>query len=194
MASHRGWRPAGRGRPCYRQPRELSPRAGSRASGRPGPALRTVLTPTAARRAVPTLGGITAAGLVLLARRAPESASRHSQLRRSQGTHAVPEDAERCGLVLVVADRREQALQALWLCAAHPRAPPDCHGKDGVAGSSPAESSRKPRYDAVFLFRSGSDDHFPGACWREGVEHGRRRALRGGFRDRGACPALSPRM
>jgi hypothetical protein len=30
-------------------------------------------------------------------------------------------------------------LQAVWLCAGRPRVPPDYHGKEGVAGSSPAE-------------------------------------------------------
>ena len=39
--------------------------------GDPVPLFELVLTPTAARRAVPTLGGITAAGLLLLARRPP---------------------------------------------------------------------------------------------------------------------------
>src|SRR4051794_10678593 len=34
------------------------------------------------------------------------------------------------------------------------------HGKEGVAGSSPAEGSRTPGHSAVFLFRSGPDDHF----------------------------------
>jgi hypothetical protein len=37
----------------------------------------------------------------------PPAEQEPCRLRRSQGTHAVPEDAERCGLVPVVADRRQ---------------------------------------------------------------------------------------
>jgi hypothetical protein len=43
-------------------------------SGDPIPLFELVLSPTAARRAVPTLGVITAAGLVLLVRRTPRRA------------------------------------------------------------------------------------------------------------------------
>ena len=42
--------------------------------------------------------------------------------------------------------------QGLWLSAPRPDTFPDFNGKEGVAGSSPAEGSREPRHDAVFLF------------------------------------------
>jgi hypothetical protein len=51
-----------------------------------------------------------------------------------------------------------QPVQGLWLCAGSPRALPDCHGKEGVAGSSPAGGLRNPCFGAVFLFRSGLED------------------------------------
>jgi hypothetical protein len=44
-------------------------------SGDPTPLFEVVLSPTAARRAVPTLGLITGAGLVMLVRRGPGTAS-----------------------------------------------------------------------------------------------------------------------
>jgi hypothetical protein len=37
---------------------------------------------------------------------------------------------------------------------------PNHNGKEGVAGSSPAEGFRKPRYNAVFSFPERPDDHF----------------------------------
>jgi hypothetical protein len=45
-------------------------------SGDPIPLFELVLSPTAARRAVPTLGLITAAGLILLVRRRPRTTRR----------------------------------------------------------------------------------------------------------------------
>jgi hypothetical protein len=37
---------------------------------------------------------------------------------------------------------------------------PDCHGKEGVAGSSPAEGFRNRVVPRFSRLRSGSDDHF----------------------------------
>jgi hypothetical protein len=43
-------------------------------------------------------------------------------------------------------------VQAFWLCRRQRDDTRTCNGKEGVAGSSPAEGSQKPRYDAVFSF------------------------------------------
>jgi hypothetical protein len=43
-------------------------------------------------------------------------------------------------------------MQGIWLGERPLRGLTDCHGKEGVAGSSPAEGSRKPRYSAVSFF------------------------------------------
>jgi hypothetical protein len=45
-------------------------------------------------------------------------------------------------------------VQGLWLCAGSPRASPDCHGKKGVAGSSPAEGFRNRTTARFSCFRS----------------------------------------
>jgi hypothetical protein len=46
--------------------------------------------------------------------------------------------------------RRNDLLAALWAQLAGGGRTRRVDGKEGVAGSSPAEGSRKPRYDAVF--------------------------------------------
>ena len=78
------------------------------------------------------------------------------------------------------------AVQALWLCATNPGPWPDCHGKEGVAGSSPAEGFGNRATARFSCFRSGSDD----PSGREGVKRRRRRALRRAFT---ACVASCPR-
>jgi hypothetical protein len=50
--------------------------------------------------------------------------------------------------------------QALWLCTPPPKTLPDCHGKEGVAGSSPAEGFRNRATARFPYFRSGTGDHF----------------------------------
>jgi len=52
--------------------------------------------------------------------------------RRVQG------GADRCGRLRGV---RYARVQVLWLCVGHREHAPNCHGKEGVAGSSPAEGS-----------------------------------------------------
>ena len=53
-------------------------------------------------------------------------------------------------------------MQALWPLAGRRAPRPDCHGKEGVAGSSPAEGFGN-RATARFSYaRSGSGDHFQG--------------------------------
>jgi hypothetical protein len=55
-------------------------------SGDPIPLFELVLSPTAARRAVPTLGLITAAGLILLVRRGPRDTTTPRPMNRDTST------------------------------------------------------------------------------------------------------------
>jgi hypothetical protein len=84
----------------------------------------------------------------------------HAQLRRSRcprgtgGCRNLPMDAVGCRNRI---PRREQGL---WLCALARERLPDCHGKEGVAGSSPAEGFTNRAAARFSCFRSGSRDHF----------------------------------
>jgi hypothetical protein len=53
-----------------------------------------------------------------------------------------------------------QAMQALWLCISHRKRAPGCHGKEGVAGLSPAEGFGNRATARFSRFRTGMDDHF----------------------------------
>jgi hypothetical protein len=55
----------------------------------------------------------------------------------------VQRRADRCSRLRAI---RSARVQALWLCVGHREDAPDWHGKEGVAGSSPAEGSRRPRW------------------------------------------------
>jgi hypothetical protein len=69
------------------------------------------------------------------------------------------------------------------------------HGKEGVAGSSPAEGFRNRAVARFARFRSGSDDHFPAQEKRSPVRVGQAvfadlaaiRCLSGAARSSGAC-------
>jgi hypothetical protein len=67
-----------------------------------------------------------------------------------------------------------------------PRASPDCHGKEGVDGSSPSEGFASGATARSSCFRSGTADPFR----REEVNRCRRRALRGRLRP-AECRVLS---
>jgi hypothetical protein len=51
-------------------------------------------------------------------------------------------------------------VQALWLCVSHRDDGPDCHGKEGVAGSSPAEGFGNRATARFSPLRSESADPF----------------------------------
>jgi hypothetical protein len=50
----------------------------------------------------------------------------------------------------------QQPKQAFWLCMRQRDDAPDCHGKEGVAGSSPAEGSKERPGFAAFPGPGGS--------------------------------------
>jgi hypothetical protein len=52
------------------------------------------------------------------------------------------------------------SMQALWPPARNRAGRADCHGKEGVAGSSPAEGFRNRSTARFSCFRTGSGDHF----------------------------------
>jgi hypothetical protein len=81
--------------------------------------------------------------------RIPRSTGAKAKAKVPTRYRRLPKRANRCG---TLRDRVSQAMQALWLCVSHREHAPDCHGKEGVAGSSPAEGSQKPHYSAVFSF------------------------------------------
>jgi hypothetical protein len=102
----------------------------------------------------------------------------------------MPNGADRCRRLRTP---RARPMRAFWLCAGHLRASPDCHGKEGVAGSSPAEGSRKPRDSAVFSFPERRGGPLPNGSGREEVKHGRCPAPRRRWLGRAKPAGLGPR-
>jgi hypothetical protein len=112
---------------------------------------------------------------------------RHGQpktrrLRRTEGTHAVPEDAERCGSVLVLADAASRSLCRDFGSARGVRE--RCRTAM-VRKGSPVRVRQRAlgnRAAARFsCFRSGSDDHFralPSEKWSSMAAGGRCAAIR----------------
>jgi hypothetical protein len=97
-------------------------------------------------------------------RRTLGEASADSQRRVGSGELKVltryrrmPNDANRCSRLPTGLARPVRGLQ---LCAGRPSASPDCHGKEGVDGSSPSEGFRNRATARFSCFRSGWDDHF----------------------------------
>jgi hypothetical protein len=69
----------------------------------------------------------------------------------------MPEPADSCGLLQDAGNGPEQALPRSGARRANER---DCHGKEGVAGSSPAEGFENRAAARFSCFRGGSGDHF----------------------------------
>jgi hypothetical protein len=79
----------------------------------------------------------------------------------NEGTHPVPEGAETCRPVRADAATGFLRISREFGSARRlRRRSPDCHGKEGVAGSSPAEGFRNRATARFPHFRSGSYDHF----------------------------------
>jgi hypothetical protein len=71
--------------------------------------------------------------------------------QRRQGTDAVPRSAESCSCVRPDTGCGSRVTQAFPLCSHTRGAAKDCHGKEGVAGSSPAEGLDKPAGNGGFF-------------------------------------------
>jgi hypothetical protein len=140
-----------------RRPRGLGSRRARRRRGPPGHDLPRGAGPTSRAESVATGGAhdraSDAAGLSLSV-----GGLSHRSAGVSQGTHAVPEDAGRCGSVRPAAGCALRPCAGISALRQASQDGPDCHGKEGVAGSSPAEGFANRAIARFSRFRSGSSD------------------------------------